>query len=64
MRRLGLRLPTTAHTGRPRRINKIAADFELKDVWMLRTPGGPDDFGRLVTQYDGGDFPTAPARRW
>jgi Protein of unknown function (DUF2867) len=45
---VGKRLPTDAHTSRPWRIHEIASDFELEDVWALPTPGGPDDFPRLV----------------
>jgi hypothetical protein len=45
-----MRLPRTAHTSRPWRIHEIAPDFELEDVWALPTPGGPDDFPRLVRQ--------------
>ena len=43
-----MRLPNTAHTSRPWRIHEITADFRLEDVWALPTPGGPDDFPRLV----------------
>ena len=43
-----MRLPATAHTSRPWRIHEIAPDFRLEDVWALPTPGGPDDFPRLV----------------
>jgi len=42
------RLPKSAHTGRPWRIHDVAPDFEVEDVWALPTPGGPDDFPRLV----------------
>ena len=45
-----MRLPNTAHTSRPWRIHQIAPDFRLYDVWALPTPGGPDDFPRLVRQ--------------
>ena len=45
-----MKLPHTAHTSRPWRIHEIAPDFELEDVWALPTPGGPDDFPRLVQQ--------------
>jgi Protein of unknown function (DUF2867) len=41
-------LPDTAHTSRPWRIHELTRDFELEDVWALPTPGGPDDFPRLV----------------
>jgi hypothetical protein len=43
-----MRLPNTAHTSRPWRIHELAAGFRLEDVWALPTPGGPDDFPRLV----------------
>jgi hypothetical protein len=42
------RLPDSAHTSREWRIHELASDFELEDVWALPTPGGPDDFPRLV----------------
>jgi hypothetical protein len=43
-----MRLPKTAHTSRPWRIHEIAPDFLVEDVWALPTPGGPDDFPRLI----------------
>ena len=43
-----MRLENTAHTSRPWRIHEIAGDFQVEDVWALPTPGGPDDFPRLV----------------
>ncbi len=43
-----MKLPDTAHTSRPWRIHEVAPDFEVEDVWALPTPGGPDDFPRLV----------------
>src|SRR5436853_4577505 len=43
-----MRLPTTAHTSRPWRIHELTPGFRLEDVWSLPTPGGPDDFHRLV----------------
>ena len=43
-----MRLPNTAHTSRPWRIHELTRDFRLEDVWGLSTPGGPDDFPRLV----------------
>ena len=48
-------LPDTAHTSRPWRIHEIAPDFRLEDVWALPTPGGPDDFPRLVEQFASAD---------
>jgi len=50
-----VRLPTTAHTSRPWRIHEITRDFRLEDVWALPTPGGPDDFPRLVEQFASAD---------
>jgi Protein of unknown function (DUF2867) len=43
-----MRLPGAAHTSRPWRIHELTRDFKLEDVWALPTPGGPDDFPRLV----------------
>jgi hypothetical protein len=43
-----MRLPNTAHISRPWRIHELTAGFRLEDVWALPTPGGPDDFPRLV----------------
>jgi Protein of unknown function (DUF2867) len=45
-----MRLPNTAHTSRPWRIHELTGDFRVEDVWALPTPGGPDDFPRLVQQ--------------
>src|ERR671926_464355 len=62
-----MRLPPTAHTSRPWRIHEIAGDFHLEDVWALPTPGGPDDFPRLVRQFadaaGGGGHLTSPVAR-
>jgi hypothetical protein len=41
-------LAKTAHTSQPWRIHELTGDFRLEDVWALPTPGGPDDFPRLV----------------
>jgi hypothetical protein len=46
-----MRLPDTAHTSRPWRIHELTGDFRLEDVWALPTPGGPDDFPRLVRGF-------------
>ncbi|MFI9721940.1 DUF2867 domain-containing protein [Streptomyces sp. NPDC052396] len=46
-----MRLPNSAHTSRPWRIHEIVPDFRVEDVWELPTPGGPDDFHRLVTGF-------------
>jgi Protein of unknown function (DUF2867) len=45
---MATRLPITAHTSRPWRIHEVAPDFRVEDVWALPTPGGPDDFPRLL----------------
>ena len=55
-----MRLPNTAHTSRPWRIHELTRDFRLEDVWALPTPGGKDDFGRLVQLIVSGD----PARSY
>jgi hypothetical protein len=49
------RLPSAAHTSRPWRIHELTPDFHLEDVWALPTPGGPDDFPRLVHGMAGAD---------
>jgi hypothetical protein len=43
-----MRLPAAAHGDRPWRIHELTGDFRLEDVWTLPTPGGPDDFPRLL----------------
>jgi Protein of unknown function (DUF2867) len=50
-----MRLPHTAHTSRSWRIHELTRDFRLEDVWALPTPGGPDDFPRLVQGMVSGD---------
>jgi len=48
-------LATAEHTRQPWRIHEIAKDFRVLDVWALPTPGGQDDFPRLVrlmTDFD------------
>jgi hypothetical protein len=45
-----MKLPETEHFSRPWRIHELTRDFRLEDVWALPTPGGPDDFARLVSQ--------------
>ena len=46
-----MRLPETAHTSRHWRIHELAPDFRVEDVWALPTPGGRDDFHRLVERF-------------
>jgi Protein of unknown function (DUF2867) len=48
-------LPNAAHTSRPWRIHELTGDFRLEDVWALPTPGGADDFPRLVQGIASGD---------
>ncbi|MGH9012903.1 MAG: DUF2867 domain-containing protein [Acidimicrobiia bacterium] len=50
-----MRVANTAHTSRPWRIHELTRDFRLEDVWELPTPGGPDDFRRLVQRIASGD---------
>ena len=50
-----MRLPKSAQTSRPWRIHELAPDFRLEDVWELPTPGGPDDFPRLVELFASSD---------
>jgi hypothetical protein len=57
-----MRLPNTAHTSRPWRIHELTRDFRLEDVWALPTPGGPDDFPRLVQLMASGVPSQGPSR--
>jgi hypothetical protein len=50
-----MKLPDGAHFSRPWRIHEIAYDFDLEDVWALPTPGGPDDFPRLLELFNSFD---------
>jgi hypothetical protein len=70
MGRMG-KLPNSAQTSRPWRIHELVRDFQLLDVWALPTPGGPDDFPRLVeivassdTNSDSGVAQALWAIRW
>jgi hypothetical protein len=66
------RLPNAAQTSRPWRIHELTHDFRLEDVWALPTPGGADDFSRLVrliassdpAQSSSGAVRTLFAIRW
>lgn len=49
-----MRLPHSDHTDRPWRIHELVPDFRLEDVWALPTPGGPDDFPRVVRMATSG----------
>jgi Protein of unknown function (DUF2867) len=57
-----MRLSDTAHTSRPWRIHEFTPDFRLEDVWALPTPGGPDDFARLVRLMAAGDLSQGSSR--
>ena len=57
-----MRLPKSAHTSSQWRVHELASDFRLEDVWALPTPGGPDDFPRLVKQMAAGDTSNNPSR--
>jgi len=50
-----MRLPDSAHTGRPWRIHTLVPDFRLEDVWALPTPGGPGELPLLVEAFAAGD---------
>jgi hypothetical protein len=56
-----MRLSDTAHTSRPWRIHELARDFRIEDVWALPTPGGPDDFPRLVQGFASADPLQSPS---
>jgi hypothetical protein len=55
-------LPDTAHYSRPWRIHELTREFRLEDVWALPTPGGPDDFPKLVEGFAEGDPSRSPNR--
>ena len=52
-----MKLPRSAHASRPWRIHDLTRDFRVEDVWALPTPGGRDDFGRLVRWFVSRDDP-------
>lgn len=57
-----LQLPDSAQTSRPWRIHELVSDFRLLDVWALPTPGGPDDFPRLVEIFASAATDESPSR--
>jgi hypothetical protein len=60
-----MKLDKAAHTSQSWRIDEIAPEFRLEDVWALPTPGGPDDFPRLVElmeSFDPAKSTPAPVR--
>jgi hypothetical protein len=56
-----MRLPKAAHTSFPWRIHELTRDFRLEDVWALPTPGGQDDFPRLVQGFASADPSQSPS---
>ncbi|HET9676518.1 MAG TPA: DUF2867 domain-containing protein, partial [Solirubrobacterales bacterium] len=56
-----MQLPNSEQTSRPWRIHELTRDFQLLDVWALPTPGGPDDFPRLVEMVAVGDTAESPS---
>jgi hypothetical protein len=56
------KLPNSEQTSRPWRIHELTPDFRLLDVWALPTPGGPDDFQRLVEVFAAADTGESPSR--
>jgi hypothetical protein len=61
-RRKTMKLPDSEQTSRPWRIHDLTRDFQLLDVWALPTPGGPDDFPRLVETIAASDTADTPSR--
>jgi hypothetical protein len=57
-----MKLPNSEQTCRPWRIHELVPDFRLLDVWALPTPGGPDDFPRLVEMIAASDTAETPSR--
>jgi len=57
-----MRLPKTAHTAHAWRIHELTRNFTLEDVWALPTPGGADEFPRLVDLIASGDPSRGTAR--
>ena len=62
-------IPKRTHIDRPWRIHELTGGFDLEDVWALPTPGGPDDFPRLVALLAnpgraGGDRARAARMLW
>jgi hypothetical protein len=58
----GIKLPDTAHTLRPWRIHELTQDFRLEDVWAMPTPGGAEEFHRLVQMAASLDPVRSPSR--
>ncbi|MFH9732399.1 DUF2867 domain-containing protein [Streptomyces sp. NPDC017260] len=46
---MATRLPSSAHAALPWRIHELTRDFEVEDLWAIRTPGaGADDFPAVL----------------
>lgn len=56
------KLPNSEQTSRPWRIHELVPDFRLLDVWALPTPGGREDFPRLVEIIAASDTAESPSR--
>ena len=56
-----MKLPKSAYTDPPWRMHEIAPDFTVEDVWALPTPGGPNDFPRLLRLMSSGDTSDNPS---
>jgi hypothetical protein len=48
---LHARLSPDSFVDWPWRIHEFAGDFRVLDVWALPTPGGPDDFAKLIATF-------------
>ncbi len=57
-----MRLPNSAHESRPWRIQEIASDFELEDVWALPVEGDAEDFQALLELMASSDPAKADSR--
>jgi hypothetical protein len=55
------RLPSCAHLSHPWRIHALTKDFRVEDVWALPTPGGADEFPRLLDVMASFDPAQGPA---
>jgi len=60
-----MRIAKNAHTSQRWRVDELTPDFRLEDVWALPTPGGANDFPRLVelfASFDPSRSPSAATR--
>lgn len=56
-----MKLPNSEQTSQPWRIHELVGDFQLLDVWALPTPGGLNDFPRLVEMVAASDTAETPS---